>query len=120
MHELGLIEEIVRIGETELAASGVSGPVRTLVLRVGKLSGASPEALRGAFEIVAPATRFAGATLEIEEPPATCRCLACGAEHEVDGYTFQCPTCGDGRITIEGGRELQLMSLDVDDGEEPS
>lgn len=115
MHELGIIEEIVLIAESEMEQAGVDGGVSRLTLRVGKLSGASPEALATAFETVAPKTKLSGAELVIEEPPAFCNCISCGASSEVDGYVYSCPKCDSGQVVIEGGQELQIASLDVED-----
>ena len=115
MHELGIVEELVRIANNELERAGVTGPVTRVSLRVGKLSGASPEALQTAWEVVVPQTRLVGAELVIDEPYATCRCLSCGVTSEVDGYAYCCPSCDSGEIVIEGGNDLQLTSIDVDD-----
>lgn len=115
MHELGIVEQLVRIAVDELEKAGAEGPVSSVSLRVGVMSGASPEALRTAWEVVVPNTRLKGAELLIDEPPATCRCLECGATSEVDGYAFACPSCNSGQIAIEGGSELQLASLEVEE-----
>jgi hydrogenase nickel incorporation protein HypA/HybF len=115
MHELGIIEEMVQIAEAELDRAGAAGPVSRMTLKVGKLSGASPEALMVAFQTVAPNTRLNGADLVIEEPPARCNCLECGAQSEVDGFVVECPACGSGQIVIDGGRDLLIASLDVAD-----
>lgn len=115
MHELGIIEEMVRLAVSEIERAGATGPVSNITLTVGRLSGASPEALSTAFEIVAPRTRLKGARLTIIEPGATCRCRACLSETDVDGYTFACPHCGSGNIVIEGGDQLQLASIELDD-----
>lgn len=115
MHELGLIEELVKIAEGELERAGVDAPVTRVVLRVGRLSGASPEALETAFDVVAPQTKLRGAVLEIHEPRPLCRCAACGLEQEVDGFLLACPSCASPVITIEGGQDLMIESLDVED-----
>jgi len=116
MHELGIIEQIVQIAEEEVEKADVQGTVTKLTLRVGKLSGASPEALNTAFEIIAPnTTHLRGAVLLIEEPSAISLCHSCGAETEVGGFVIECPACGSPDITITGGRDLQLASIDVDD-----
>ena len=115
MHELGIIEEMVKLAVHEIERAGATEPVTCITLTVGKLSGASPEALRTAFEIVSPQTRLRGADLVIHEPGAFCHCQECGRETEVDGYLFACPHCGSGSIVLEGGNQLQLASIDLDD-----
>jgi Zn finger protein HypA/HybF involved in hydrogenase expression len=32
---------------------------------------------------------------------------------EIDDLVAQCPCCGSGEITIEGGRELVLQSIEI-------
>jgi hydrogenase nickel incorporation protein HypA/HybF len=115
MHELAIVQELIKLAEVELSRARFEGKVKVLTIKVGKLSGASPEALQFAFEAVAPSTRLKGARLDIEEPKPMCRCLNCGFEQEVDGYLFECPACGSGDIVIDGGRDLRLDSLEVED-----
>ncbi len=115
MHELGILEEIFQIAQRELARRGVEGPVKNITLVVGKLSGASPEALRNAFEVVTPGTRWAGAELVIEEPGPVCGCSTCGFEEVVEELQLSCPRCGGEEITLSGGDELRLASLEMDD-----
>lgn len=115
MHELSLITEVLQIAGDALEQQDAEGRVSKLTLIVGTLSGASPEALRSAFPIAAHGTPFEGAELEIEEPGPVVHCNACGTEQEVDGFVFECPACGSGSVTIEGGSELRLASMDIDD-----
>ena len=115
MHELGLIQEIIGLAEQELSRAGCVSKVTKITLKVGKLSGASPEALRFAFDVVAPSTRLAGAHLQIVEPQPTCHCDSCGLIAEIDEVLFACPSCGSSDIEIHGGRDLNLESIDVED-----
>lgn len=118
MHELGLVQEIVALAQSEIQRAGYPdrpGSVTRLTLKVGKLSGASPEALRTAFAVVAKSVGWPVAELVIEEPGAVCRCYDCGAGSEISEYVYACPACGEHGISIEGGDELQLVSIDLDD-----
>ncbi len=116
MHEFGLISEMAALAEREMLAAGSTAPASRLTLIVGKFSGASPEALRTAFELVAPTTQYLHqAELVIEEPWPVCRCRDCGAATEVERYVFQCPTCGGDNFDLEGGDDLRLDSIDIDD-----
>ena len=118
MHDLGLVQEIVALAQSEIQRAdraGHAGRVTRLTLRVGKLSGASPEAMRTAFAVVAPMVGWPDAELVIEEPGAVCRCYDCGARSEITEYVYACPVCGEHGIGIEGGDELQLASIDLDD-----
>jgi Zn finger protein HypA/HybF involved in hydrogenase expression len=51
----------------------------------------------------------------ILEPKAVCVCPACDARAEIDDLVVQCPQCGSAEISIEGGRELLLQSIEIED-----
>jgi hydrogenase nickel incorporation protein HypA/HybF len=115
MHELGLVLELVKLAANELERGGHTGRVERLNLTVGVLSGASPEALRAAFGVVAETRGWNGAELNITEAPARCACSVCGARCDVRTFVLACPVCGDPLCTMEGGHELQLTSIDLAD-----
>ena len=77
-------------------------------LRIGVLSGVVPDALRFAFETLAPGTAAAGAVLEIEEVPARFWCAACRREFVSANFFADCPDCGSPSAELRAGRELEL------------
>ena len=115
MHELGLVQEMIGLAEEELSRAGCVSKVTKITLKVGKLSGASPEALHFAFDVIAPSTRLAGADLLIVESQPICHCPSCGLNAEIDELLFVCPSCSSTDIEIHGGRDLHLESMDVED-----
>jgi ribosomal protein S27E len=89
-----------------------AGPARGSAFRLdtdGRSAG--PDSTPG----VSGDTPVAGAELQITEPKATCRCQECHARQEVDEITVRCPACGSERVTLEGGRELLLQSIEIED-----
>ena len=42
-------------------------------------------------------------------------CRACNAGLEIDDLVVECPQCGSHDIVIEGGRELVLQSIEIED-----
>ena len=102
----------------EVAQSGHSGRVVGLHLVIGRLSGVHADSIRFAFELLAPDSIAAGAELAIDQPRARCHCPNCAIEVEIDELTVLCPRCGDPNVTIVGGQELVLESIDLAD--EPS
>lgn len=87
--------------------------VTRIVLRIGVLSGVDEQALRFAFEALAPHGIAAGATLDIETVPARVHCPACGTEFGVErGFIFQCPQCHEYSGDIRAGRELGIARLE--------
>ena len=83
MHEVSIMAEAVRLAMESARAAGAPR-VTGLRLRVGSLSGAVPEALRFAWDVVRRDTPAAEAWLEIESVPSACWCgkwrgdVACG------------------------------------------
>lgn len=115
MHELSIVEALIEQVEREVQRSGQSGRIRRLDLTVGRLSGVSCDSLRFAFELLSDDTIVKDAELHITQPKATCRCQACRARVEVDEIAVRCPACGSMQITLEGGRELLLESVEIED-----
>jgi len=87
--------------------------IHRLKLRVGKLSGVVPEALRSAFAGLKDETPAAAAELEIEEVPAICWCADCAAEFEAADWKYECPRCHQSSSDLRRGLELELTSLEI-------
>ena len=115
MHELSIVEALIDQVGKELDRAGQPGRVMRVELSVGRLSGVHGESLRFAFGLLAPGTRVEKAELVIQEPKAVSRCRACGAQVEIDDLVVECPRCGSSDITIEGGRELTLQSIEIEE-----
>lgn len=117
MHEVALVHALIEQVEHEVRESGRQGRVTRLELVVGRLSGASPDALRFAVEVLAPGTLIETAQLHITEPCATCRCRECGASSSIEELVAACPQCHSLAVIIEGGRDLLLQSIELEEEE---
>ncbi len=96
----------------QVVANDATGVTR-IVLRVGRLSGVDIEALRFAFEAMAPGTPAADAILEIESVPARAHCPQCDTDFVADaGFILTCPRCRAFSSDIRSGRELDIVRLD--------
>ena len=115
MHELSIVEALIEQVQKEVERSGQTGRIRRLDLTVGRLSGVSCDSLRFAFELLSAETIVEQAELHITQPKAICRCLSCQAQAEVDDIPVRCPACGDTQVTLEGGRQLLLESIEMED-----
>ena len=115
MHELSIVEALIEQVQRELGRAGQGGRVQRLELSIGRLSGVNAGSIRFAFELLAAGTVVEGAEVLIGEPKAVCSCRACNARVEIDDLVVQCPQCTSDDITIEGGRELVLQSIDVEE-----
>lgn len=112
MHEVSLMQNTLRIATERAAAEGAQR-IHRLTMRVGPLSGAVPEALEFAFEVLARGTMAEGAALEVERVPIVCYCQPCGAEFQPGDFVCECPTCHQLSAEVRHGRELELASLEV-------
>jgi hydrogenase nickel incorporation protein HypA/HybF len=117
MHEISIVDALIEQVGREVHRSGAHGKILEIHLSIGRLSGVNPDSLRFAFDLLAPGTLLEGTNIVMNEIRAVCNCHACNARVEIDDLTFQCPKCGSDSVTIEGGRDLLLQTIDVEDGE---
>ncbi len=108
MHELAIAESVVDAVTQRLPAAKVT----CVRLEIGALSGVVPDSIRFCFDLATEGTGLAGARLEITEPPARCRCRACGAEFQPDSPIVLCP-CGSPDVAVLAGEELKIVSVQV-------
>ena len=114
MHELAVAAEILDLARREARAAG-AGRVLSVRLRVGVASCLSPDSLAFGFEALARGTEAEGCRLVVERPPATFHCPACRRSGELPSLDdLACPACGRHPVTLAGGRELAVLSLEVD------
>ena len=116
MHEFAVAQRLQEIVEQEALPYG-SAPVTRIRLRIGRLSSVVPEALRFAFAAVSREGRAAGAVLEIEEVALTIRCRACEETFVIDEPFLVCPRCGDTAVEMLSGRELEIKSMEIANGD---
>ena len=112
MHEISLIQSMLDIAFSQAQIQGVNR-IHQLNLRVGEIAGVVPEALEFAFASCTEGTIAAGAKLEIEWVKAVCYCPECHAEFTPLDWIYVCPRCDRISHEIRQGRELQLISLEV-------
>ena len=112
MHEFSIMQSTLdTAGEKTRAAGGTR--IHRLTVRVGRLSGVVPEALRFAFEGLKRESLAANANLEIEEVPAVCWCPDCAEEFETADLKYECPRCHQPSGDLRRGREMELASLEI-------
>jgi hydrogenase nickel incorporation protein HypA/HybF len=116
MHEMGIAAEIVRIAVESIPEEMAGSRVVRVHLRVGKLAAVVSESLRFCFEVVARETPAEGAELEIQELAVVARCDGCDHQWEIENAVFNCPRCGSGAIEMLSGRELDIDSIELEEG----
>jgi len=115
MHELSIVEALIDQVQQELDRAGQQGRVLQLDVSIGRLSGVHPESVRFAFGLLTPGTILDRAEIVIEEPKPVCHCHVCEAQVEIDDLVVQCPKCAADEITIEGGRDMLLQSIEIEE-----
>jgi hydrogenase nickel incorporation protein HypA/HybF len=116
MHEFSIATSLLSIiAEETVQFQGAT--VKTVTLKIGTLSGVVPEALEFAFQVLSEGTVAEGAQLVIERVALRIACNACGrASMPTDPFII-CPHCGSGDVDITAGRELEIESMEIEDGE---
>lgn len=108
MHELSITQSLIEtvIGRTgQRAVTGVN-------LKIGRLSGVLPDAVRFCFELVSEDTPLAGADLRIDEPQGRIRCRSCLQTVVLPDMLLLC-ICGSADVEVTSGRELMVTSVEV-------
>jgi hydrogenase nickel incorporation protein HypA/HybF len=108
MHELAVTQSVV---DAVLERTGEHRVVEVR-LRVGRLSGVVPEAMRFCFDLVTEGTPLQGATLDIDEPEGSAACRRCGSTFALCDLILLCP-CGSADVDVLTGRELAIRSVEV-------
>ena len=114
MHEASIVANVLEI-VLEAARQADAREVRSVRLRIGVLAGIDPHALRFSFEAARAGTPAASARLEIEQTPAVLWCGPCDSETiEAEFSGYSCPRCGAAATEIRSGRELEVVSIEID------
>jgi len=108
VHELAITESVIDAVTQRLPGAKVT----CVHLEIGALSGVMADSIRFCFDMATEGTGMEGARLEISEPPAECRCRACGAEFQPDSPVVLCP-CGSPDVAVLSGEQLKIVSVQV-------
>ncbi len=117
MHELSIAQSLLDIIVDESRRHGLER-VNKVRLQVGEFAAVIPESLTFCFELVSQDTVASGAVIEIESVGVTARCDKCNSSFEVRDRVFLCPRCGEMASQLLSGRELTIMSIEGETGEE--
>lgn len=113
MHEMSITLSLLDIVREHMERHGVERLLR-LRIKVGELTAVEAESLRFCFDASVKDTALEGAALEIEEVPLTGRCRECGREFRIEGFFAECPGCGSSAVDQVAGRELDIVSMEVE------
>jgi len=113
VHELTIARSLIELA-SEHAERKHADRVTRINIRLGVASGLL-RPLYFCFATASRGTRCDGAILEIEEVPLTVMCPTCN-EVKTPGtrYSFRCPDCGSPTPEVVTGREMQLVTIEVE------
>lgn len=117
MHELSIAQNILDIVRENISGSD-AGRLKTIKLRIGELAGVVPDSLGFCFEAMTKGTDMERARLEIERTGIVAHCEKCGNNFSVEGLAFKCPLCESAGIKVISGNELQVVEIEVEDGQQ--
>ncbi len=115
MHELPATKGILDVA-LEAAARAGSPPILAIDIVVGELTSIVDDSVQFYFDMLSRDTLAAGARLRFRREPALGRCDECRHAFEVrPPLTRSCPGCGALGLSVTGGQEFYVESIEVAD-----
>ncbi len=115
MHEFSIAVDIVGLAEKNARQAGAK-KINRIDIEIGTLSGVVHDALHFAMESAAKGTMLENAEVIITDIPAMAECAECHKHFTIDSYADACPRCGAFQFAIISGKQLQVKSIEVEDG----
>jgi hydrogenase nickel incorporation protein HypA/HybF len=116
MHELPITESILNIVLKHALANHVRR-VKTIHLRIGRLSDLEDEWIQRYFDYLSKGTVAEGARIDIERTPIIMQCNGCSASYEWELSKMGdviCPVCGGKSNTLVSGREYTIKEMEAE------
>ena len=112
MHELGLVFEMAKVIEEDLADENVEA-VDTVVMEIGEISSVVPHYFESRFPAARERPLLRDAKLEMNIIPAVGRCRNCGVTFPIVENKGYCPDCGSFDKELLSGREFNIKEVRV-------
>jgi len=113
MHEFSLVQGLIKKAD-EIAAQYQAVKIKKIYLAVGPLSGAEPELIREAFNLLSRRGVCQGAKLDIRTPHVVLKCQSCGAKTASASFAFACSRCGNFIAGPEASAELMIERFELE------
>ncbi len=113
MHEFSIVQSLMGLIE-ENAQQNNAKSVSKVVVKIGKMSGIEPHLLKIAFDTFKEKTICENAQLEMIIQDIIALCEDCQKEFVVEDNSFVCPYCGGFNLKILDGKDMYLMSLELE------
>lgn len=115
MHEYSVVSSLISLCE-EQAIAHSAHKIITITIEIGECSGVNAELLERAFGVFKEESEYCkSAVLRIVRKKVELLCNNCGARFAAEGFEFAiCPYCESNAVDICGGKELDLLSLEME------
>ncbi len=107
MHELSLMQGVVNLLRKSASENNVKRITKVLLV-VGEMTMAVPDALQFAFESFKEEELFRDAVLEIRMEPVRGECRDCHHSFDIKDFVFLCPFCSGPNVKVASGRDLYI------------
>lgn len=114
MHEFSIAQYIMEIILAE-AKKAKAQKVLKVHLKIGELAQVFHDSLCFCFDICAKGTIVEDAKLTVEKVPVRGYCPQCNKTFLVENNQYLCKNCGNLKIELVTGRELQINHLEIED-----
>ena len=112
MHEVAIAQSLIDLVVEHIPKGRT---VLSVQVKIGPLRGIVEDALRQGWQVLVQDTPLSDAELELQMLQWVLKCPECGKEYESKELMVLC-ACGCATLHPVGGDELDLMSIEVDDG----
>jgi hydrogenase nickel incorporation protein HypA/HybF len=113
MHEMSLMVGIIELLRKSAAENNIS-KITKVMLVVGDMTMAVPDALQFAFDSFRDEKLFQDALLEIQKEPVCGECKDCHHNFGIDDFNFLCPSCSSPNVRVASGRGLYIDNYEGD------
>lgn len=111
MHELSIAEAILELADRSVPTGAM---LKAVSMRAGPLRSIDPDCMQHAWTCLLLQQERPGVELKLDLPRWKLHCPQCGRHWESDDLYVVCD-CGNARPNPEGGDELLITSIEVDD-----
>jgi hydrogenase nickel incorporation protein HypA/HybF len=112
MHEISLARGILEIIQQHVLEDDLPR-VRSVTVRIGKVSGVVPESLEFAYQALVSDTALSSSSLRWELVPFQIHCNRCLETTQNDSGIAVCENCWSSDTTILSGNELDVMNIEL-------
>jgi hydrogenase nickel incorporation protein HypA/HybF len=113
MHEMSIVAGVLKIVEDQARAAGATA-INSIELEIGKLAGIEIDSLKFCYEIARKKSMAQNAELIVRSVPGRGHCSQCKKDVPVGFQMAVCPECEQAVVEIFQGRELRVLSINVD------